>query len=89
MKKKFLLREDTLTDFIITLPGLFLYTLLFMVPVVMGFFYSLTDWNGISKKFNIVGFANYAALMKDTRFAGTVRFTVYYTVLLIIGVVVI
>ena len=25
MKKKFLLREDTLTDFIITLPGLFLY----------------------------------------------------------------
>ena len=89
MKKKFLLREDTLTDFIITLPGLALYTLLFMVPVVMGFFYSLTDWNGISKKFNIVWFSNYAALLKDTRFAGTVKFTVYYTVLLILCVVLI
>ncbi len=89
MKKKFLLREDKMTDFLITIPGLALYTLLFMVPVVMGFFYSLTDWNGISRKFNMVGLSNYAALVKDVRFLGTIRFTVYYTVLLILFVMVI
>lgn len=77
------------TDFLITIPGFLLYSFLFMVPVCMGFYYSFTNWNGVSKNYDFVGIQNYIKLFSDTRFLGSLKFTVKYTVLLIIGVVVI
>lgn len=88
-KKTYSLREDRLTDFLITLPGFFLYCLLFITPVCMGFYYSLTNWNGVSKTYDMIGLQNYINLAQDSRFLSTVSFTVRYTVLLILFVIVI
>lgn len=88
-RKKVHHKAGQITDFLITIPGFLLYSFLFMVPVAMGFYYSFTDWNGVSKSYNIIGFQNYLKLFSDSRFLGSFRFTVKYTVLLIIGVVVI
>lgn len=88
-KKRFLKGTGKLVDVMLTLPGLILYACLFMVPVIMGIFYSFTNWNGVSRSYDIIGLENYKKLFQDTRFLGSLGFTVTYTVLLIIGVVVI
>ena len=47
------------TYFWFTVPGFLLYAFFFITPVVLGIYYSLTDWNGISQKYNFVGIENY------------------------------
>ena len=47
------------------------------------------DWNGISKGYNFIGFANYAKLFTDKKFGEALLFNFRYTIMLIVGVVVI
>ena len=47
------------------------------------------DWNGISKGYNFIGFANYAKLLTDKKFGAALLFNFRYTIMLIVGVVVI
>ncbi|MDQ0415298.1 MULTISPECIES: carbohydrate ABC transporter permease [Mesobacillus] len=76
-----------LTDFFITLPGLIIYSVFFVIPLLMGLFYSFTDWNGISQQFNVIGFENYQRLIDDERFIETLGFTFKYSFFLIVGVI--
>lgn len=41
------------------LPGLLLYTGLFVYPAVSGLFYSFTNWDGFSNSYDFVGISNY------------------------------
>lgn len=50
---------------IFVIPVLALYVVLVTVPFLKTFYYSLTDWNGISKTFNFIGLANFQKLLKD------------------------
>ena len=61
--------------------ALLLYLLFFVLPSVMGFFYSFTDWNSYSSEVNFVGLENvkliFAANQNYTRYIkNTVIFTV-------------
>lgn len=49
-------------------------------PVFYAFYVSLLDWNYISPNPEFVGFANYAALLKDSDFVTSLLNTVYYVV---------
>jgi raffinose/stachyose/melibiose transport system permease protein len=55
----------------------------------MGIYYSLTDWNGISKKFNFIGLENYLQIFKDKEFIQALVFTMKYSLLLVLFTVVI
>ena len=66
MKSK---KSKSIKEWIIfALPGCFVFFMVVMIPFFYGFYLTLTDWNGISAEKNIVGLANYAAVMKDAEF---------------------
>jgi len=44
------------------IPGFLLYTILFILPSVLGFGYSLTDWNVYTEKINFIGLENFVEI---------------------------
>lgn len=59
---------------------LVLYGVFVISPFVQAFYYSLTDWTGISPKFNFVGLENFQTLARDSLF----RTAVWHNLLLLI-----
>ncbi|MFB9328139.1 carbohydrate ABC transporter permease [Paenibacillus aurantiacus] len=49
-------------------PGTTLYATLFLYPTITGFYYSLTNWDGISPSYDFVGLANYRELTEHIVF---------------------
>lgn len=82
-------KERDITHFLFVLPSLTLYTVFSIFPILLGIFYSFTDWDGIKKDYNFVGLRNYVKMFSDKRFLHSVSFNLRYTVLLVIGVTVI
>lgn len=46
------------------IPALVVYTLLFIIPVLMGFGYSLTNWNSMGTTIKFVGLKHYIAIFQ-------------------------
>lgn len=82
-------RECITTYGLFCLPGFIAYCVFLIFPILMGIYYSFMDWNGISKGYNFIGFANYAKLLTDKKFGAALLFNFRYTIMLIVGVVVI
>ena len=65
---------------IFLVPLLFTFAVTVIIPLVLGIFYSMTDWTGIQfTKF--VGLANYAAMFKDPAFIWSVLMTFLFVVI--------
>ena len=64
------------------LPPLVMYSLFFVVPVLLGLCYSFTDWNGFSREIHFAGLANYKKLFLDKQLKTACVFTIKYTILL-------
>jgi multiple sugar transport system permease protein len=64
-------------------PAVLLVLVFFVVPLAMTAWMSLHDWPlmGVSR---YIGLDNYAAILRDTRFWGALKFTAYYTVIVTI-----
>lgn len=63
-------------------PSLISFLLVVMVPLGMGMYYSLTDWNGISDQINFIGLANYKKILfDDPEFINAFIFTFKYAVI--------
>lgn len=89
-KIKFRLKNKRLNSFlyfIFTLPALIIYSVFFMYPVFMGIYLSFTDWNGISKKYNLIGFKNFIKIFHSERFAKSIFFNFRYTAILIVFII--
>lgn len=71
-----------------TLPAFLLYAIFFIYPLINGFLYSLTDWDGLSKTHKYIGFDNYGELLSDGRIRNSLSFTFRYALLLIVLTVV-
>ena len=82
-------RDKNITHFIYVLPNLLLYSLLSIVPIVLGLYYSFTDWNGTGKNYDYVGFSNYVKIITDRRFQKAVLFNIRYAAMLIVCVMLI
>lgn len=72
------------TYFIITIPALLLFSGFFVFPVINGFYYSLTDWNGISKVKPFIGIDNFIRITGDPRIIRSLFFTFGYAASLLI-----
>ncbi len=65
--------------------ALALYLLFFVLPSIMGFFYSFTDWNAYSDKVNWVGLANLQVVFGSGKgYLHSIENTVVFTVTTII-----
>ncbi|MDY4138749.1 MAG: sugar ABC transporter permease [Eubacteriales bacterium] len=82
-------REQTLTYAAFILPGFAIYCVFLIFPILLGIYYSLMDWNGISPHYDFVGLENYQSLLTDKKFRAALVFNLRYTVMLVIGIVVI
>lgn len=81
-------RGKRLTFALFTAPGLLLYSAFFILPVIMGFYYGMTDWNGITRKYSFIGLGNFLSAFRDKRFLGALFFNLRYCVALTVCIVV-
>ncbi|MFC4775822.1 carbohydrate ABC transporter permease [Paenibacillus sp. GCM10023252] len=49
-------------------PGLLLYAGLFIYPTITGFYYSFTNWDGLSPSYQFIGLENYVTVSQDIVF---------------------
>jgi raffinose/stachyose/melibiose transport system permease protein len=66
-------------------PALLGLLLVVIVPMLLGLFYSFTNWNGLFFS-KTVGFSNYVAAFHDSGFMNAFWFTVRYAIVVIIAV---
>jgi raffinose/stachyose/melibiose transport system permease protein len=68
-----------------TAPALLLYIVFELVPSVNGFWFSLTDWNGLAKGYKFIGAANYLeALREDSYFLNSIAFTLRFVLAMVL-----
>ena len=66
-----------------------LQLIFFFYPLFIGIYYSLTDWNGLTSDFDLIGFHNYLDILKNPDFYTSMTFTIIFTIGLVIGEIVI
>lgn len=81
-KKPF--RSGRIMFMLLTLPAALLYAIFFVYPVCSGVIYSMTDWDGISGAYRYIGLNNYIHILNDPRFLRALGFTLYYTFLSVV-----
>lgn len=80
MKKK----SQNLTLLIFAAPALIVYLIFKLYPAISGIYYSMTDWNGLSKTYNFIGLKNFIEMMGDTYFWSSMWFTLKYVIVMVI-----
>jgi ABC-type sugar transport system permease subunit len=66
------------------LPSLAIYSIIMIFPMFYGFYYSLTDWNGIKPKYNFVGLSNFVKMITDERLINSVKVTLIFVVAVVL-----
>ncbi len=62
-------------------PALLILSFFFIIPVIGGFVYSLTDWTGITKEINFIGIDNFKNLLfNDDKFYEEVFHTLIFSI---------
>lgn len=69
--------------YLFTLPALILYLVFFLYPVFLGLYYSMTNWDGFSLSYQMIGIRNYVEIAQDERFLHSLKFTFLYTLLVV------
>lgn len=70
------MKHNKLYDTLFLAPGFLVYTVFMIVPVIMCFLYSFTNWDGISEKFHMIGLKNFVNLFSDASFFNALKVTV-------------
>lgn len=63
------------------IPAVLLYSILFILPVLLTFYYSLTNWNAIKlsgETAKFIGFANFKKIFQDPELFGVIVRTIWY-----------
>ncbi len=66
--------------FLLVLPGLIIFTIGLIIPMLMAIRYSFTSWNGMTREKPFVGLENYINLLSDKDFRSTWWFTIKFTI---------
>jgi raffinose/stachyose/melibiose transport system permease protein len=65
--------------------AIILYSIFFVIPSFIGFFYSFTDWNRYSSELNFVGFKNFSTIFfSNINYLQSIKNTLFFTVTTII-----
>jgi ABC-type sugar transport system permease subunit len=75
---------ETFASLVLCGPAVVLYVAFIVLPAILGFAYSLTDWTGWTRSPTYVGLANFRELLGDTRLLAAVKFTLFETLLLVL-----
>ena len=75
-----------LLDFIFIFPAIIIFTIIIIIPLISGFKYTFTDWNGMSKVMNPVGLKNYIKLFSDKNLILPIRNTMIFTIVTMVAI---
>ena len=78
------MKHNKLHDFLLATPGYLIYTVFMIVPLGLTFFYSFTNWDGISKNYKMIGFKNFVRLFSDADFYNALKVTLIITVITVL-----
>ncbi|MFC4736854.1 carbohydrate ABC transporter permease [Bacillus daqingensis] len=71
--------------FLFLIPGFILYSIFFIFPTLSAFFYSFTNWDGISTDFEFIGVDNYIrAATNDSIFAQSIGNNLTFMIFVVI-----
>jgi len=70
--------KNALAFLLFVFPVLLLFLVFFVLPFLMGVFYSLTSWDGIDPVVRFVGLANFQALATEANYLEIVGFTLAF-----------
>lgn len=77
--------KNKIVFWVFLFPALFSFALVVIVPFLMGFYYSLTDWTAIAgEQANFIGFTNYAEMFTDLAFQYSFIRTFVFTLLSVV-----
>jgi len=72
--------SDAVQQLVFVGPALLFFSLIVLVPFLMSFYYSLTDWNGVTTRVVWTGLSNFKRiLLEDSEFRNAFWFTARYT----------
>lgn len=71
--------------FVFVIPALIVFGIFWIWPFLKLFTYSVTDFNGFNQNYNNVGFANFSAIFESGILTSSIKNTLIYTALLVIG----
>ena len=78
-------RKENFENFCFTIPAVILVCMMMYIPFVMSGFYSLTEWNGISKAPVFVGLKNFKDIFSGSSdYVSSLLFTIRYTFVFVI-----
>jgi len=66
---------------LLVFPALAIFAFGMILPIFVGFYYSLTDWNGMTREVNLIGLKNYLRIFTDDKFIDSIGFTVKFAIL--------
>ena len=71
---------------VFSMPALILVCMMMYIPFVMSGYYSLTEWNGISKEAKFIGLQNFKTIfLESSDFVQSIWFTMKYTLVFVIA----
>ena len=79
--KKRKLDEKLVSGILFVLPALALVLVVLVLPVIMSFRYSLTNWNGVSTEYQFIGFENFKNVIASSEFKTLFKNTFYLIIL--------
>ena len=74
------MRKSKARFWLFLLPALVAFSLIVLIPMLMGFWYAFTDWNGISESAKFVGGRNFVTIFQDQTFLHAFGFTALFAV---------
>lgn len=79
------MKKSKLVYWLFLFPCVLTFTMTIIIPVGCGLYYSFTDWNGIGKKANFIGFGNYISIFTHgDEFFKTFMYTLLFTLMAVI-----
>lgn len=66
------------------LPGLAIYTLVLVYPMLTGVGFAFTDWNGLTRESNFVGLANFSRMSGDRQVISSITMSLVFAFALVI-----
>lgn len=67
------------------MPALLVYSIFKLYPAISGIYYSMTDWNGINKTSNFIGFSNFKEIVEDIYYWKSLFFTFKYVCVMVVA----
>lgn len=81
MKRSRALSSVRRSKYVFLMPGLIMFCFAILIPFIMGLEIAFTDWNGIAKTYQYVGFDNFIKAFNDTRLTKPIMNSLLYMVL--------